>query len=57
MLKFSPLLLLLTIPFLPATPYYGLPLWAWFSLGMSILYALVLIFAIQTEWDEESKDA
>ncbi len=56
MLKFSPLLLLLTLPLLPSTPYLGLPLWVWASLGMSLVYAIVLIFAIETEWDEEIKD-
>jgi hypothetical protein len=56
MLRFSPLLLLLTLPLLPSTPYAGLPLWAWASLGASFFYAVVLILAIENEWDEESSD-
>jgi hypothetical protein len=56
MLKFSPLLLLLTIPFLPASAYLGLPFWAWASLGATLVYAIVLILAIEYEWDEESTD-
>lgn len=56
MLKLSPLLLLLTLPLLPSTPYFGLPLWAWASLGMSIVYAIVLILSIENEWDKESLD-
>lgn len=56
MLKLSPLLLFLTLPLLPSTPYAGLPLWAWGSLGASILYAFILILAIENEWDEESID-
>jgi hypothetical protein len=56
MLKLSPLLLFLTLPLLPSAPYAGLPLWAWASLGASFLYAIVLILAIENEWDEESSD-
>ena len=56
MLKLSPLVLLLTLPLLPSTPYAGLPLWAWASLGASLFYAIVLIFSIEREWDEESND-
>ena len=56
MLKFSPLLLLLTIPLLPATACLGLPLWAWASLGATLVYAIILILAIEYEWDEENTD-
>jgi hypothetical protein len=56
MLRRSPLLLFLTLPLLSSTPYAGLPLWAWGSLGASLLYAIVLIFSIEREWDEESND-
>lgn len=56
MLKFSPLLLLFTLPLLPATAYLGLPLWAWASLGATLAYALVLIFSIEYEWDETGTD-
>ncbi len=52
MLRLSLIFLLLTLPLLPATPYAGIPLWAWASLGMSVLYALTLLFAIEKEWDE-----
>jgi hypothetical protein len=54
--KLSFLALLLTLPLLPSTPYFGLPLWAWASLGMSIVYAIVLILYIENGWDEESVD-
>lgn len=52
MYKFSFLLLLLTTPLLPSTPYAGLPLWAWISLAMSVLYALILIIHIENNWDD-----
>jgi len=54
MYKLSFIILLLTIPLLPSTPYAGLPLWAWFSLGMSVLYACVLILHIQNNWDDNN---
>ena len=54
MYKLSFIILFLTLPLLPSTPYAGLPLWAWFSLGMSICYALVLILYIQTSWDDKN---
>jgi len=50
--KLSLLILLLTLPLLPSTPIAGLPLWAWASLSMSFIYALVLIYHIQVSWDE-----
>jgi len=50
MLKFSFLLLILTIPFLNSDIYYGVPLWAYASLGATILYAGVLIFIIEKKW-------
>ena len=52
MYKLSFLVLLLTTPLLPSTPYAGLPLWAWVSLAMSTLYALILIIHIEKNWDE-----
>jgi len=52
--KLSLLLLLLTTPLLPATPYAGIPLWAWASIGMSILYAAVLILHIENSWDDKN---
>jgi len=54
MYKLSLFLLLLTLPLFPATPYAGLPLWAWVSMGMSVLYAIVLIAHIQNNWDEDN---
>ena len=56
MYKLSFVLLFFTLPLLPSTPYAGLPLWAWASLLSSLFYALILIFAIETEWDEGSSD-
>jgi len=50
MFKFSFLLLLLTIPFLDSTMYYGVPLWVYASLGATTLYAVVLIFIIEKKW-------
>ena len=54
--KLSFLSLLLTIPLFPSTPYAGVPLWAWVSLGMSAVYALVLIFHIEKDWKCEEED-
>ncbi|MEA2098505.1 MAG: hypothetical protein U9P72_00060 [Campylobacterota bacterium] len=51
MFKFSFLLLLLTIPFLDSTIYFGLPLWVYTSLSATTLYALVLIFVIEKRWN------
>jgi len=50
------LALFLTIPLLPSTPFAGLPLWAWASIGMSLVYALVLILFIEKSWEDESND-
>jgi len=52
MLKFSFFPLLLTIPFLNSDIYYGLPLWAYASLGATIFYAIVLIFIIEKKWNK-----
>ena len=54
--KLSFLSLFLTIPLLPSTPYAGLPLWAWASLGMSLIYALTLIVFIEKDWEDEQND-
>jgi len=51
--KLSLFILLLTTPLLPATPYAGVPLWAWVSIFMSVLYAFMLIVYIQNSWDEK----
>ncbi|WP_373004259.1 hypothetical protein [Sulfurimonas sp.] len=51
MFKFSFFLLLLTIPFLNSDIYYGLPLWAYASLGATVIYAVVLIFIIEKKWN------
>lgn len=58
MIKFSILLLFLTIPLLGGEPLFGVPLWVWGSLGATFLYALSLIFTIETKWDKlkESND-
>lgn len=50
MLKFSFLLLILTTPFLNSNIYYGVPLWAYASLGATVLYAVVLIYIIEKRW-------
>ncbi len=52
--KLSFLTLFLTLPLLPSTPYLGLPLWAWASVGMSLVYGLILIIRIETEWEEDT---
>ena len=51
MFKFSFFLLFLTIPFLNSDIYYGLPLWAYASLGATVIYAVVLIFIIEKKWN------
>jgi len=51
MFKFSFILLLLTTPFLNSTIYYGVPLWVYASLSVTILYAFVLIFVIEKKWN------
>jgi len=48
--KLSFLALFLTLPFLPSTPYLGFPLWAWASIGMSLIYGLILIIRIEKEF-------
>ncbi len=50
MLKFSFLLLILTIPFLNSDIYYGIPLWVYASLSATVIYAIVLIFVIEKKW-------
>jgi len=50
MFKLSFLLLVLTIPFLSSNVYYGVPLWAYASIGATTLYSLVLIFVIEKRW-------
>ena len=52
MFKFSFFLLLLSIPFLNSTIYYGVPLWVYASLGATTIYAVVLIFVIEKRWRE-----
>lgn len=52
LLKLSFLCLLLTAPFLNSTTYWGIPLWAWGSLVLSVMYALILFMALEKEWDE-----
>ena len=54
MYKFSFIILFLTLPLLPSTPYAGLPLWAWFSLCMSVVYAFILILHIQKNWNDNN---
>ena len=56
MLRLSLVFLALTLPFLPATPYAGIPLWTWASMSMSLIYGIVLIFAVENEWDDGSQD-
>ncbi|MBN2815605.1 MAG: hypothetical protein JXQ67_02915 [Campylobacterales bacterium] len=56
MVKYSPFLLLLTIPFFSSQIYYGVPLWAYISLGATAFYALVLIFTIETKYQTLKED-
>ncbi|MEA3370471.1 MAG: hypothetical protein U9Q40_03960 [Campylobacterota bacterium] len=51
MFKFSFLLLILTIPFLNSDIYYGIPMWVYASLSVTVIYALVLIFVIEKKWN------
>ena len=51
MIRYTPLLLLLTIPFFGGTPLLGIPLWAWVSMGTTLFYAVVLILVIERKWD------
>jgi len=51
MFKLSFLILCLTLPLLGGAPLWGVPLWVWGSLGATLLYAVVLIIAIDAEWD------
>ncbi len=51
MFKFSFLLLFLTIPFFSSEIYYGVPFWVYASLGVTFVYALVLIFVIEKRWN------
>jgi len=55
MIKFSILILLLTIPFLSSEPYLGIPLWVWGSLGATVLYAIIVAYAIETRWDAQKE--
>jgi len=52
MFKFSFILLLLTIPFLNSDIYYGIPLWVYVSLGVTFIYAVILIFVIEKKWNK-----
>ncbi len=58
MIKLSFLLLFLTIPLLGGKPVWGVPLWVWGSLTLTLLYAVVLLFVIERRWDslKESED-
>mgnify|MGYP006909082146 CR=1 FL=1 len=51
--KYSPLLLLLTLPLFSSTPYAGVPLWALVSIAMTIIYAIVLIFVVDKGFKSE----
>jgi membrane protein YdbS with pleckstrin-like domain len=50
MFKLSFLLLLLTTPFLSSEIYYGIPFWVYTSLGITTIYAIVLVVIIETRW-------
>lgn len=52
--KLSFLALFMSLPLLPSTPYFGIPLWAWASISMSLVYGLILIIRIETEWKEDT---
>lgn len=54
--RLSLLVLLFTMPLLPSTPYMGIPLWAWGSVMMSLLYAILLIFSIEDHFKDSSND-
>lgn len=51
MFKYTPVLLLLSIPLLGGAPLIGLPLWVWGSLAATLLYGIVLIVVIEKRWD------
>ena len=50
MIKLSFLFLLFTLPLLGGEPFFGVPLWVWGSLTMTLLYALTLIITIERGW-------
>lgn len=51
MFKFSFLIVLFTLPLLGGGSLWGVPLWAWGSLGATLVYALTLVTVIETRWD------
>jgi len=50
MLKLSLFVLLLSIPFAGSSLLCGAPLWAYASLGATLIYASIIIFVIQKRW-------
>lgn len=56
--KLSFIALLLTIPLFSAKVYFGLPLWGIMSLFFTAVFALMLILAIEKNWNalKESED-
>ncbi len=52
MLKLSFVFLLLTIPFLDSTIYYGVPQWVYASIGFTTLYAATLVYIIEKKWNK-----
>ncbi len=51
MIKLALLFLLLTLPLLSGSSWLGVPLWVWGSLGMTLLFAAVIIMIIETRWE------
>ena len=56
MIKLALLLLLLTVPLLSGTPWLGLPLWVWGSLGATLAFALVIVLLIEKRWESIKKE-
>jgi len=49
--KYAFFTLFLTTPFLSSTPLFAIPLWVYGSLGATIVLAVIIIIAIEKEWE------
>ena len=49
--KYAFIALFLTIPFLSSTPLFAIPLWVYGSLGATVVLAVIIVIAIEKEWE------
>jgi len=51
------LLLALCVPWLAEsdTPHAGLPAWAWYALGATVVYALATAYSLNRHWDSSAE--